>query len=93
MSKAKRKPLGRLHDVLIELMAIADELATPLLPDDASEGISEAIQGVLDSMGVLSSQQYGEPKVKSKPPKDRQTTIKEALPPNGQPIEPPVLRK
>jgi hypothetical protein len=93
MSKGKSKPLGRLHSVLIELMAIADELDTPMMPNEASEGVTEAIHGILDAMGELSSQQYGKADVKPKPPKDRQTTIKEALPANGQSLESPSARK
>jgi len=92
MSKARSKPLGRLHSVLIELMAISDQLDTPLMPNEAFTEIGEAVRGVIAAMDALCEQQYGEAKVKPKLPKDRQTTIKEALPANSQPNGSPVVR-
>jgi len=87
------KPLARLHNILVELMAIADEIETPLIPNEASEAIVEAIHGVLDALGTLSTQHYGPVKVNAKLKKERQVLIEEAAPPNGQPKPPPVTAR
>lgn len=93
MSKKAPSLVRKTHELLTALIELHEQTATPLMPSPISEHLGEAIEAVMmvQTELLFPSREAKEPK--KKPLAERQTTIKEAGPENGQPPAPPVLKR